>query len=63
MRVFTVVNAVLWLALFVMWLPYVSLFGLSDPVSQQVMLILGITAVLMAFLFGYRLSRRRPILG
>lgn len=63
MRVFTVVNVVLWLALFVMWLPYVSLFGLSDPVSQQVMSILGITAVLMLFLAAYRISRRRPILG
>lgn len=63
MRAFTVVNVVLWLALFVMWLPYVSLFGLSDPVSQQVMSILGITAVLMLFLAAYRIRRRRPILG
>lgn len=63
MRAFTIVNLVLWCVLLMMWIPYVLTVGLADPVSQQVMLILGITAVLMLFLTAFRLSRRRPILG
>lgn len=63
MRAFTVVNLILWVLLFGMWIPYVLAVGLADPVSQQVMLILGVTAVLMLFLGAYRIRRRRPILG
>lgn len=63
MRAFTIVNLVLWCVLLMMWIPYVVAVGLADPTSQQVMLILGITAVLMLFLTAYRVSRRRPILG
>ena len=63
MRILTIVNGVLWLALLAMWLPYVLVMGLADPVSLQVMTILGVTAALMAFLAAYRARRRRPLLG
>ena len=63
MRFFTIVNGVLWFVLLVLWIPYVLSVGLADPISQQVMLILGVTAALMFVLAVYRLSRRRPILG
>lgn len=63
MRVFTVINLILWIGLLMMWIPYVLAVGLADPTSQQVLLILGVTAVLMLFLAAYRMSRRRPVLG
>lgn len=63
MRIFTIVNVVLWVALFVAWTPYLMVMGLGDPVSRQVLLILVITAGLMSLLAVYRLRGRRHILG
>ena len=63
MRLLTLINAALWCVLLVMWLPYALLMGFDDPASQQVMVILGVTAVLMIALGVYRMRRRRPILG
>ena len=63
MRVFSVVNLVLWFVLLIAWVPYMLQAGLADPVSVQVMVILSVTAGLMGFLAAYRLSGHRHILG
>lgn len=63
MRVFSIVNLVLWFALLGAWIPYVTHAGLSDPVSVDVMVILAVTAGLMIFLGLYRASGHRHILG
>lgn len=62
-RIFSVINLALWVALFLAWLPYVAQTGLGDRVSVDVMVILVVTAGLMAFLAVHRLSARRHILG
>jgi multisubunit Na+/H+ antiporter MnhF subunit len=63
MRVFSVLNLVLWFVLLVAWVPYLLQVGLGDPVSTQVIAILIVTAGLMAFLAAYRIRGRRHILG
>lgn len=63
MRVFSIVNLVLWVALFLAWIPYLALMGFGDPMSQQILLILAVTAGLMFFLAVYRLRGGRRILG
>ena len=63
MRVFTLINLVLWVVLFGLWIPYVLAVGIGDATSQQVLLILSVTAVLIVLLGAYRMSRRRAILG
>lgn len=63
MRVFTIVNVVLWFTLLFAWIPYVTHVGMSDPVSVDVMVILAVTAGLMGFLAVYRVSGHRHILG
>lgn len=63
MRIFTMVNLVLWCVLFVAWLPYLSMVGIADRVSTEVVWILAVTALLQAALFALRLRNRRPVLG
>ena len=63
MRVFSILNLILWFALFLAWIPYLLAVGLGDPVSTQVMVILLVTAGLMAFLAAYRIRGHRHILG
>lgn len=63
MRIFSIVNLALWVALLLMWIPYLMLMGLDDPASQQVLVILAVTAGLMVFLAVNRLRGRRHILG
>ena len=47
MRIFFAVNIFLWCVLFLGWVPYVAIAGISDPVSVQVGFILAITAGLL----------------
>ena len=63
MRVFSIVNLVLWFTLLMAWVPYVTHIGLGDSVSVDVMVILAVTAGLMIFLGFYRATGRRHILG
>jgi hypothetical protein len=63
MRALTIVNLILWVALFLAWMPYTALVGWADPASVEVRWILAVTACLQAFLFGLRIRRRRPVLG
>ena len=58
MRVLTAVNLSLWVLLFVEWVAYSERVGFADPVSGQVMAILGVSAVLLLFLGGLRLRKR-----
>ena len=62
-RLLTVVNLILWAALFVAWAPYSAAVGWTDPVSVEVRWILAVTAGLQMALFGLRVARRRPVLG
>lgn len=60
MRFFFAFNIILWFVLFAGWLGYIALAGAGDPVSGQVGLILGVTAVLLTMqgLIRARRSRR-----
>jgi hypothetical protein len=63
MRALTIVNLVLWAVLFVAWIPYTAVAGMSDPVSVEVRTILAVTALLMGLLAVVRIRRGRPVLG
>jgi hypothetical protein len=63
MRALTIVNLVLWMVLFVAWIPYTAATGMSDPVSVEVRTILASTALLMGLLALVRIRRGRPVLG
>jgi hypothetical protein len=63
LRGLTVVNLLLWAVLFVAWAPYTAAFGWADPVSVEVRWILTLTAGLQLLLIGFRMARRRPVLG
>ena len=63
MRALTIVNLVLWGALFLFWMPYTALVGWGDPASVEVRWILAVAAALQLVLFGLRIRRRRPVLG
>ena len=63
MRVLTVVNLLLWVVLFVGWVPYTLMVGPMDPAAIEVRWILAITACLQLGLFGLRIARHRPVLG
>jgi len=59
----TIINLVLWMVLFVAWIPYAAVAGLSDPVSVEVRTILAVTALLMGLLALVRIRGGRPVLG
>ncbi len=63
MRALTNVNLVLWALLYFAWRPYTALVGWADPASVEVRWILAVTAFLQVVLFGFRIRRRRPVLG
>lgn len=63
MRVFSIVNLVLWVVLFGAWLPYAMTMGFGDSTTVDVMVILVVTAGLMIFLGAYRRAGHRPLLG
>jgi len=63
MRALTIVNLVLWMVLFVAWIPYTAVVGMSDPASVEVRTILAVTALLMGLLALVRIRRGRPVLG
>ncbi len=63
MRALTIVNLVLWMVLFVAWMPYGAAVGMSDPVSVEVRTILAVSALLMGLLALVRIRRGRPVLG
>ena len=63
MRALTIINLALWAVLFVAWMPYTALVGWADPTSVEVRWILVVTAFLQVVLFGFRIRRRRPVLG
>lgn len=63
MRVLTIVNLVLWVVLFLAWIPYTSFVGWADPASVEVRWILVLTASLQVVLFAFRIRRHRPVLG
>ena len=44
--------------MFVEWVAYSERVGFADPISGQVMAILGVSAVLLVFLGGLRLRKR-----
>jgi hypothetical protein len=62
-RALTIVNLLLWIVLFLGWIPYTMAAGWADPASIEVRWILAITAGLQLLLFGVRLNRHRPVLG
>jgi len=59
----TILNLVLWMVLFVAWIPYEAVAGPSDPVNVEVRTILAVTALLMGLLAVVRIRRGRPVLG
>jgi hypothetical protein len=59
----TILNLVLWMVLFVAWIPYAAVAGPSDSVSVEVRTILAVTALLMGLLALVRIRRGRPVLG
>ncbi len=63
MRALTIVNLVLWIVLFVAWIPYTAVAGMSDPFSVEVRTILAVTALLMGLLALVRIRGGRPVLG
>ena len=63
MRVLTILNLVLWVALLAAWVPYTAVVGIGDPISEEVRWILFVTATLMGLLAVVRMRRGRPVLG
>ena len=61
MRVFFACNIFLWCVLFLVWLAYVGLMGLADPVSGRVGFILAITAGLLTVQGVIRWRRHRRV--
>jgi membrane associated rhomboid family serine protease len=63
LRLLTIVNIVLWVVLFIAWIPYTALMGAADPTSVEVRWILVVSAALLGLLGLVRVRKGRPVLG